>query len=93
MKLSTKFNENDSVWFLHHGEYERFMEGTIKSLKSWNKWVGFTYEVLHVTPEGDERLYDADEINMYASKEEMLEKIIEPNGTVVNPYVDPNAQK
>jgi len=80
MKITSKFNEGDTVWFFESGQV-KFMEGVISSVNSWDKWSGFRYEIQHVNPDGNQMMYSAEEKNMFASKNEILANIFEENGT------------
>ena len=83
MKITSKFNEGDTVWFFEQGQV-KFMEGTISSINSWDKWSGFRYEIQHVSPNGDQMMYNPEEKNIFASKNEILSNLFEENGTPVN---------
>lgn len=80
MKLTTKFNTGDNVWFFEQGKF-KFFEGTITDIQSWDKWGGFRYELTHINSEGVEEKYYAEEKRLYVSQEEILTTLFEANGT------------
>lgn len=80
MKITSKFNEGDTVWFFEQGRV-KFMEGVINAINSWDKWGGFRYEIQHVNSDGNQQMYNAEEKNMFTSKNEVLENLFEENGT------------
>jgi len=80
MKITSKFNEGDTVWFFDQGQV-KFMEGVINAINHWDKWSGFHYEIQHVNPNGNQQMYNAEEKNMFTSKNEVLENLFEENGT------------
>jgi hypothetical protein len=82
MKLSTKFNANDSVWFFDSANV-KFLQGTIVDAQSWDKWAGFRYEISHVQQNGNTMTYNVEESKIYATKEEILAGLFEENGTPV----------
>lgn len=80
MKITSKFNEGDTVWFFEQGRV-KFMEGVINAINSWDKWGGFRYEIKHINSDGNQQMYNAEEKNMFTSKNEVLENLFEENGT------------
>lgn len=71
MKIQSKFNENDKVWFYYYSE-NKFYEGTVKAVSSWDRYSGFRYDVEH---NGDLRQFteSIEEKNLYASKQEIID--------------------
>ena len=88
MKITSKFNEGDIVWFFEPMKV-KFMEGTINSFNSWDKWSGFRYEIQHINPEGNQIAYNVEEKHIFTSKDEVLDGLFEENGTIVNPETQP----
>jgi len=80
MKITSKFNAGDSVWFFESGQI-KFYEGTINEVQSWDKWSGFRYDVQHVNQEGVSTNYNVEENKLFASKNEILANLFEENGT------------
>ncbi len=89
MKLTSKFDKGQVIWFFNNmgGDNNRakFLEGTITEVQSWDQWSGFRYNVTHIDANGASMSYNAEEKNMYKSKEEVLENLFEENGTVPTP--------
>ena len=70
MKLQTKFNEGDKVWYFNSMR-NKFYEGTIKSVNNWDKWAGFRYEIEHISMMG--KFTDTiEEGKIFVSKQEIL---------------------
>ena len=90
MKITSKFNEGDVVWFFESMNV-KFMEGTIDSINSWDKWAGFRYEIQHINPEGNQMTYNVEEKHIFTSKNEVLDGLFEENGTIVKPETQPAA--
>jgi len=84
MEITSKFNEGDAVWFFESMKV-KFMEGTISTVNSWDKWSGFHYEIQHINPEGMQMTYNIEEKNVFASKNDVLNGLFEENGTLVKP--------
>ena len=80
MKITSKFNEGDTVWFFESGQV-KFMEGVVRSINSWDKWSAFHYEIEHIDQSGNSMMYGSEEKNLFASKNEVLTNIFEENGT------------
>lgn len=92
MKLETKFNENDVVWFLHNDNNKvKFYEGKVLSINNWDKWMGFRYQIQHIDENGTAMMYDCDENNMYKTKSEITNSLFVANGTLLEPEVEPEA--
>jgi len=87
MKLTSKFNANDSVWFFDHGQ-TKFFEGTINDVQYWDKWNGFRYDISHINPEGVQSNYNVEEDKIYASKNEIINTAFEENGTIDIPETE-----
>ena len=90
MKLTSKFNAGDNIWFFESGRI-KFFEGTIKEVQSWDKWSGFRYEITHITPEGESINFNIEEKNLYSSKNDVITTFFEENGTIVSPEPETNA--
>ena len=60
MTLSIKFNEGNIVQFFESSSV-KFMQGTIMSLQSLDKWMSFRYEVKHFNDERVPMMYNIDE--------------------------------
>lgn len=88
MKITSKFNEGDAVWFFEPMKV-KFMEGTISAVNSWDKWSGFRYEIQHINPEGSQMSYNIEEKNIFTSKNEVLDGLFEENGTLVEQPATP----
>ena len=62
MKITSKFDEGVSVWFLNHmsaaDQACKFFEGTVTAVQSWDKWSGFRYDVSHISPDGKQMSYN-----------------------------------
>ena len=84
MKITSKFNEGDTIWFFEQGQV-KFMEGVISSVNSWDKWSGFRYEIQHINPEGNQMMYSCEERYIFTSKNEILADLFEENGTAAQP--------
>jgi len=84
MKLTSKFNAGDLIWFFEQGQV-KFFEGTINDVQSWDKWSGFRYDVQHIDQSGNSMNYNIDESRLYNSKQEILENLFEENGTIPSP--------
>lgn len=84
MKLTSKFNAGDSVWFFEHGQV-KFFEGIINDVQSWDKWSGFRYDIKHINQDGVSMNYNVEESKLYTSKNEILTNLFEENGTVQDP--------
>ena len=86
MKITSKFDEGASVWFLNHmgaaDEACKFFEGTVTAVQSWDKWSGFRYDVSHISPEGNQMSYNVMEKDMYKTKNDVLANAFEENGTL-----------
>lgn len=82
MKLESKFNENDVVWFFEPNGV-KFMAGTITSINSWDKWMSFHYEIKHYNDEGIPMMYNIEEKNIFLTKEEILDGLFVEDGTPV----------
>ena len=80
MKLESKFSENDVVWFFEPNSV-KFMEGTITSVNSWDKWMSFRYEIKHFNDEGVPMMYNIEEKNIFLTKEEILNGLFLEDGT------------
>ena len=87
MKLESKFNENDAVWFFEPGSV-KFMQGTIMSIQSWDKWMSFRYEIKHYNQEGQQMMYNIEEKNIFLTKEEILDGLFIEDGTPVEPNIN-----
>ena len=81
MKITSKFNAGDTVWFFEQGQV-KFFEGTINDVQSWDKWSGFRYEIQHINQEGSPMTYNIQEDKIYTSKNEILNGLFEENGTI-----------
>ena len=90
MKLTSKFNAGDKVWFFESGQI-KFFEGTIKEVQSWDKWSGFRYELNHINSNGETMNFNIEEKNLYASKNDVMTKFFEENGTVQSPEPETTA--
>lgn len=84
MKITSKFNAGDNVWFFEQGLF-KFFEGTVLEVQSWDKWNGFRYDVKHVNTEGVAQNYNVEENKLYTSKEEILTNLFEDNGVEAAP--------
>lgn len=84
MKITSKYNGGENVWFFEQG-LVKFFEGTINEVQSWDKWSGFHYDVKHVNAEGQTMNYNIEESRLYASQEEILANLFEPNGVEAAP--------
>ena len=80
MTLESKFSENDVVWFFEPNSV-KFMEGTITSVNSWDKWMSFRYEIKHFNDEGVPMMYNIEEKNIFLTKEEILNGLFLEDGT------------
>ena len=80
MTLESKFSENDVVWFFEPNSV-KFMEGTVTSVHSWDKWMSFRYEIRHYNQEGVPMTYNIEEKNIFLTKEEVLNGLFEEDGT------------
>lgn len=70
MKIESKFDVNDKVWFFNDAD-SKFYEGTITDVSNWDKWSGFRYEVKH---EGVNPINNSvAENRLYASKQEIMD--------------------
>lgn len=70
MKLESKFDVNDKVWFYNDSD-SKFYEGTVTAVNNWDSWSGFRYEVKH---EGSQTVNNSVQENkLFASKNEILE--------------------
>ena len=90
MKLTSKFDKGQNVWFFNNMGGDngvKFLEGTIAEVQSWDQWSGFRYNVTHIDANGASMNYNAEEKNMYKTKDEVLASIFEENGTVVEPVM------
>lgn len=84
MTLESKFNEGNVVWFFEPSSV-KFMQGTIMSLQSWDKWMSFRYEIKHFNDEGVPMMYNIEERNIFLTKEEILDGLFIEDGTPVEP--------
>jgi len=94
MKLTSKFDKGQTVWFFNNvgGDTPvKFFEGTITEVQSWDNWSGFRYNVDHVDANGVTMNYNVEEKFMYKTKDEVLSSIFEANGTPVVEPVTPEA--
>ena len=86
MKITSKFDEGVSVWFLNHmgaaDQACKFFEGTVTAVQSWDKWSGFRYDVSHISPDGKQMSYNVMEKDMYKTKNDVLANAFEENGTL-----------
>lgn len=83
MKLETKANANDTVWFFLLTEDKvKFYEGTVQRILSWDDSLGFRYLIDHINPNGELRTYDVQEKDVYKSKSEVTNNAFEVNGTL-----------
>ncbi len=81
MKLETKVNVNDTVWFFLLTEDKvKFYEGTVQRILSWDNLSGFRYLIDHINPNGELRTYDIQEKDIYKSKTEITSNAFETNG-------------
>ena len=80
MKITSKFNANDTVWFFEAGQV-KFFEGLITDIQSWDKWGGFHYDIVHTDANGNTMNYNVEESRLYASKNEIITTLFEENGT------------
>ena len=89
MKLTSKFDKGQTVWFFNNmggnTEGAKFLEGTISEVQSWDQWGGFRYNVSHTDANGSTMNYNAEERNMYKTKDEVLANLFEENGTPTTP--------
>jgi len=90
MKLTSKFNAGDTVWFFEQGQV-KFFEGTINDVQSWDKWSGFRYDITHIGQDGNSMNYNVEENKLYTSKNEILTTLFEENGQVPSPTEAPAA--
>ena len=69
MNIQSTYDVNDRVWVFRN-EDNKFYEGTIKEVQSWDKWNGFRYEVIHhSTPE---IMINVEEAKIFNSREEII---------------------
>lgn len=83
MRLDSKVNANDNVWFfVLNDDKTKFFEGTVQKVMSWDDTFGFRYLIDHINPNGELKTYEVQEKNVYKSKSEITNSVFEPNGTL-----------
>lgn len=89
MKLTSKYDEGATVWFLNNmGGMDtpaKFLEGEVTAVQGWDKWSGFRYDVTHINLQGAQMSYNVQEKDMYKSKNDVIANAFEENGTLPSP--------
>jgi len=69
MNIQSTYDVDDKVWVFRN-EDNKFYEGTIKEVQSWDKWNGFRYEVIHHS--NPEIMINVEEAKIFNSREEII---------------------